>query len=109
MACHSLQCLYHFTEHRFEAIGGNLIVMLVEDAYKAGHMGPFEMLGKADIHIEVGNGVLLLAGAILDDYRVTDILDAHFVDGDLTGISAALYINHAVIAHGNSLFIGYSQ
>ena len=71
--------------------------MLVENTDKAGHMGPLEVLWQADIHIEVGNGVLLLPGSILDDNRVTDILDPHLIDRDFPGIRTALYISHAVI------------
>jgi hypothetical protein len=52
----------------------------------------FELMWQKHEQAAGGNGVLLTIGAILDDHRVPDILDAHLVNGEFTRIRCALDI-----------------
>ena len=75
---------------------------MVEDLYKSGHVCALKVMGQIYIHIEAGDGVLLIATSVQDPDRMTDIFDTYLVDGNLAGIFAALYVGDlgfAVLRH----------
>ena len=45
---------------------------------------------QVDIHVEVGDGVLDLAGAVFHLYRMQDVIDAYLIDSDSSGVLAVL-------------------
>ena len=55
-------------------------------------MCALKIMRQVDVHIEVGDGVLFTATAIPYAYRMTDVLDPHFVDGNVAGVRAVLNV-----------------
>ena len=84
----------HFREHLPERFHRDLALVLVQHLDEARHVRALEVVGQGDVHVEVGDGVLLAGAAILDAHRVVDVLDPHLVDRDLPGVFPALDVFH---------------
>ncbi len=70
--------------------------MPVQDLHETGHVRAFEIVRQIDVHVEIGDGVLFAAGAVLHLDRVIDVLDADFVDRNLTRVGMALHVLHGL-------------
>jgi hypothetical protein len=92
MAHLRLQPLGHLREHLLEGLDADLLLVLVEDLHEAGHVRALEVVGQIDVHVEGGDRVLFAIAAIPYPDRMTDVLDANLVDGDLAGVGAGLDI-----------------
>ena len=75
-----IQVLGHLLQHRAEGIDRNLALVPVQDLDEARHVRALEIVGQVHVHVEIGDGVLLAAGAVLDLDRMADVLDADPVD-----------------------------
>ncbi len=94
----------HFHQHLAERINGDFTLVPVQDLHEARHVRAFEVVGQIHVHVEIRDGVLLAAGAILHLDRMIDVLDADLVDRYLTRISMALHVLHGVqirLLHGD--------
>jgi hypothetical protein len=96
MAGIRIQMFGHLRQHFAEGIDRNFTLMPVQDLDEAGHVRAFEVVRQVHIHVEIRDGVLLAAGAILHLDRVIDVLDAHFVDRDLARVGMALHVLHGL-------------
>ncbi len=47
---------------------------------------------QGDIHVEIRDGMLDLTGTVFNLYRVADVFDAYFIDGNGTRVLAVLNI-----------------
>ncbi len=95
------QPLLHLSEDRLHVIDTDLAMVEVEHLDKTAHVGSLELLGKINIHVNPRHRMLLSTVFVLHHNRVADILDAHLVDGNLTGIRTLLHIGHR--CHFNGL------
>ena len=68
-------------QHAAERIDRDL-ALVVQDLHEARHVRALEVVRQVHVHVEVGDGVLLAGGAVLDPHRVADVLDADAVDRD---------------------------
>ncbi len=107
MAAIRLQALGHLGQHRIEGLDRDLTLVVIQDLNETRHVRALEVMGQVYIHIEVGDGVLFTLAAVFDADRVTDVLDAYFVDRDATGVGAALDIFHGcVLGHCLTFSVG---
>jgi hypothetical protein len=88
--------LGHLHQHLAERIDGYLALVPMQDFHEAGHVRALEVVRQVHVHVEIGNRVLLAAGAILHLDRVIDVLDAHLVDRQLPRIGMALHVLHGL-------------
>ena len=58
-------------------------MVLVEDFNKSAHVRSLEMLGQADIHVEVTNGMLNAEGFIKNLDRVLNPFNSYLIDINL--------------------------
>ena len=72
---------------------------LVEQGDEARHVGALLVRRQADGQLALGDTRLLQA-VVAKGHWVTNRLDAHLVDGDITRIVAGLDIGHFVAVHG---------
>jgi hypothetical protein len=87
-----LQPLGHLFQHLLECTNADLMLMTVQDRDKARHVRALELMRQVDVHVERRYRVLLLAVAILDAYRVADVLDADLIDSDAAAVGARLHV-----------------
>ena len=59
---------------------------------EARHVCALEVVRQAHGHVEVGDGVLFVTGAVLDPHRMIDVLYSHAVDRDLARVGVALHV-----------------
>ena len=82
----------HFLQHVLERFDADFPFMVIENLNETRHMRALEIVRQVHVHIEMRDGVLLAAGTILDAHGMTDILDAHFVDGNAARVGAVLHV-----------------
>ena len=68
----------------------------IEYFNEAAHVGPFEMMGQVDIHVDCGIHRLGSQGAVEDDDGILDPLHTHLGDLNVPMILEVLYVDHAV-------------
>ncbi len=68
--------------------------MVVENLHEAGHVRTLEIMWQVDVHVEIGDCMLHMTGAVLDLDGVANVLDTDLVDMDRTVITAALHVHH---------------
>lgn len=91
---------FHFVEDGDDAVGGDGLVMLVEDFEEARHVRAFFVLGERDVEVDHGDGVLFAAAGLAEGDGVADGFDADLVDGDVAGVGGALDVGHTGLEGG---------
>ena len=86
-----VQALRHFLEQRAERVHRDL-ALVVQDLDEARHVRAFEIVRQVHVHVEIGDGVLLATGTVLDAHRVIDILHADPVDRDAARVGTVLHV-----------------
>ena len=97
MAGVRFQAFGHFLEHFLEGFNRDFAFVNIENFHKARHVCAFEIVRQIDVHVEVGDGVLLADRAVTYTHRVTDILDTNFINRYPPGIGAVLYVSNGVL------------
>ena len=95
MTAFGIEQIGHFGEHGLERFDRDFPLVVIENFHETRHVRALEIMRQVHVHIEIGNGVLNHAGAVLYLYRMIDILDAHLVDGNGAGIGRVLHIGQA--------------
>jgi hypothetical protein len=85
-----VEALGHLRQHRAERVDRDFALVQVQDLDEARHVRALEIVGQRHVHVEVGDGVLVAAGAVTHAHRVVHVLDADLVDRDLARVGAAL-------------------
>src|SRR6516165_4525784 len=83
----------HGAQHAAEGLDRDL-ALSVQYLHEARHVRALEVVRQAHVHVETGYGVLLARRAILDPYRVADVLDAHAVDRQPPRVGVRLHVLH---------------
>lgn len=66
--------------------------MTLKNLNKSAHVGAFKMVRQIGIETNGSRSILDLVVAIFDYYRVAQILDTNFVDGQISRVGAILNI-----------------
>lgn len=73
----------------------DLAMKFIEYLDKPAHVSTLELVGKVDIHVHRGDGVLTFLRFVPDRYRVGDGLDPDLFDIDSAAVQLALYVFHS--------------
>ena len=87
-----VELLRHLHQDVAERLDRDLALVPVQHLDEARHVRALEVVRQGHVHVEVRDGVLLAARAVLDAHRVVDVLDADLVDRDLARVGAALHV-----------------
>ena len=84
--------VFHSLQDCGEVADVNLPMMLIENLNKAAHVGALELLGKVDVHVDVGHSLLTTVGPIQNGDGIANVLNTHLVDVDVAVVSRILNI-----------------
>lgn len=73
----------------------DLAMKLIEYLDEPAHVSTLEFVGKIDIHIDRGDGMLTFLRFVADGYRVGYGLDPDLFDIDSATVQLALYVFHS--------------
>jgi hypothetical protein len=89
-----MQFFFHLLQYDMKALQIDLSPEPVKDLDKAAHMSSLEPMGKIDVHIDSGNGLLKLSRLIQHSHRIGYRFDANLPDAYSPVIMKVLYIFH---------------
>jgi murein DD-endopeptidase MepM/ murein hydrolase activator NlpD len=92
----------HFGHQCLEGFNIEVFLAALENLDETRHVCTFELLRQIDIHVQFGDCALDIPGFVADLYRVSDALDADFIDRNTTRIGARLYIYKRFGGRGSS-------
>jgi hypothetical protein len=66
--------------------------VLIQYLHEARHVRAFKIVWQVHVHIESGDGVLHAHALVFNDNGMADAFDANFIDCQVAGVRAALYV-----------------